>query len=71
MCDSCGWEDYLGLIEETIDKIEDLPEKAEDFGYSVLQTLEGIQGWVSSKGHITDGQKAAVDNIAGGVDSWL
>ena len=71
MCDECDWGSYDSKIDEVIEKIEDLPEKAEDFGQSAMQTLEGIQGWITSNEHITDAQMSAVDNIAQGVEKWF
>ena len=54
MCDHCDWEEYD-------DKIKDLMD---DGQYSfATDTLEGIGEWVRAHSHITDKQKAAVDNI--------
>jgi hypothetical protein len=71
MCDECGWETVLEEIQEALDQIPDLPERAEDFGAGVAETLESIMATVSEKSHVTPKQEAAVSNMAAGIGRWL
>lgn len=59
MCTSCDWEDYNDLCDEM------LTEDKYDFA---AETIESIQNWIIEKEHITERQKAALDNINGSVE---
>ena len=54
MCQTCGWEELLTLIDELLGSGE--YDWAED-------TLDGIASWVADKKHCTDKQYSAVKNI--------
>jgi hypothetical protein len=54
MCKDCKWEDLLNDIESMLD--------GEEFEWAV-DTLEGIQEWVSENEHCTEAQRRAVSNI--------
>jgi len=68
MCDSCGWELILKNIEEGLDDIQDLPDRAEEFAFSVDEKLRSIHEWVTEHEHITDAQQDAVANMLGAVE---
>lgn len=59
MCVNCGWEDLLNEINEM--------ESNDRFSFSA-PTLEGIGSTVSDKGHCTERQKEAIENIKNSVD---
>jgi len=58
MCDKCGYQHYVDLIDEI--QLDERYEFAEN-------TLTGILSWVRENEHISDGQKKAVDNIYNSV----
>ena len=70
MCSECGWEDALDRACDLRDRAEELPERAEDFSSSVWDVLNDIAIWIEDNEHVTDAQKVALDNIAGGIAKW-
>ena len=65
------WEKAINLCEEIISLLDDLPEKAEDFGYSIEEKVENIQMWIEQNAHVTPSQFDALDNMLSGVNKWL
>ena len=59
MCKKCGWEEVL---DQTKDMLEN-----DQFKFA-FETIEGIREWVEDNAHVTEKQKAALDNIQGSVD---
>ncbi|HKZ92801.1 MAG TPA: hypothetical protein VJZ50_11735 [Candidatus Limnocylindrales bacterium] len=51
MCADCGWQDYLGKIEDLQD------DKSSEF-------LDSVHEWVSDNEHVTEDQARTVDRIA-------
>ena len=70
MCDSCVWKECLERIAEVQTDLELLPDRAEDFVASCLETLESIASWIEENEHVTPGQEQAVENIAAGAEKW-
>ena len=58
MCEYCEYESLIEEMEEILEY--EGSEFARD-------TLESILGWVSDKGHCTEAQRVAVENIGGAV----
>ena len=71
MCDECTWALALRDIEEALETIQELPDRAEDFANSVDEKLRSIHEWVTEHKHITDAQQEAVANMTGAIDNWL
>ena len=71
MCDSCDWAQALTDIDEILETLPDLPERAFDFASSVHDTLENMRDWIVENEHVTDPQVAAIENIDAGVQKWL
>jgi hypothetical protein len=71
MCNDCGWEDALADAENLLRKLDDLPERAEEFAVSVQATLESMAGWIEEHEHVTEKQNAALDNIDDAIDRWM
>lgn len=65
------WEQYAEKITTYLEKIDALPEQAEDFANSVQEKLQSILEWVEKNEVITDRQQDAVNNICDGIDRWL
>ena len=61
----------LALCESIIEDVQSLPDKATDFGISVLEKTEDIQATIEERNHVTDGQFQALENMHGGVLAWL
>lgn len=59
------------LGKEILAKVEDLPERAEDYAESVATKTTGILDWVESNNHVTKAQMDALRNMCSGVEKWL
>lgn len=71
MCDDCDWEGALDEIDEALDDINELPDRAADFAESVEEKLRGIDQWITNASHVTDAQMEAIENIRDGIDKWM
>jgi len=54
-----------------LEKVEDLPTEARDFGVSVEETTRGIIETICRTERVTYGQREALENMEHGVDAWL
>lgn len=64
-------EDGIILCEDLLERIDELPERAEVFTESVRETVSGIMLTIESKNVVTPNQIRALENIADGVNRWL
>lgn len=71
MCDSCDWQQAIKDIDEILETLPDLPERAFDFASGVSDTLESIRAWILENEHVTEPQADAIENIDAGVQKWL
>jgi len=71
MCAECSWQDVLANIEQALEQIPDLPERAEDFANSVDEKLCSIHEWITENEHVTEPQETAVANMIAAIDRWL
>lgn len=62
-----AWE----LIEEIESVAEDLPEEAEDFGQSVLETVADITKYIEDNDRVTKKQITALENMLDGLRQWI
>ena len=63
--------EVVEFCESLLEKIEELPDEAEDFSDSVRRRVEGILEWVEDKQTFTQNQRRALYNIDDGVERWL
>lgn len=71
MCKNCNWEEFVEECDRVLDRIDDLPERAEDFADGVREKIEGMRSWSTENEHVTEAMSDAVENIDGGVGRWL
>lgn len=64
-------EEILEEIDATLERINDLPERAQEFGESVGATLRGIAETIELTGMATAAQQRAITNISAGVGRWF
>ena len=57
--------------EMILEMIDELPDRAADFGESCGETVRGIRESIEQHQKITDGQRTALENIQRGVSRWL
>lgn len=61
----------IELCNEIIDKLEELPEAAEDFADSVRDKVLDIHEWIDSRNHCTKSQYGSLENMLAGVERWI
>jgi len=59
------------LIEQITSLAEELPEDAEDFGMSVLDTASDISKYIDENGRVTKKQITALENMLDGLQRWI
>lgn len=59
------------IAKEILDKIPELPERAEEFAISVEQKTTSIMTWIHDNEHATEKQINSLQNMNAGVDRWL
>jgi hypothetical protein len=64
-------DEALELAAEIQDLVEELPERAEDFGISVAEQAADIARDIEKKGRVTRKQLEALRNMLAGVQNWL
>ena len=71
MCESCDWEEWDKQAGQLLEKLEDLPERANDFAIGVEEKVEDMRTWANKNKHVTQPMRDALDNMASGVERWL
>jgi len=59
------------LIKEIEGLVEELPERAEDFGMSVQETANDIAVHIEETSHVTKKQITALENMLDGLQRWF
>lgn len=59
------------LIEQITSLAEELPENAEDFAMSVLDTASDISKYIDENGRVTKKQITALENMLDGLQRWI
>jgi hypothetical protein len=59
------------LIEQITSLAEELPEDAEDFAMSVLDTAGDISKYIDENGRVTKKQITALENMLDGLQRWI
>lgn len=65
------WEAAIEQCDRIFDKCEEVPERGEDFAYSVMEKVESIRESIEKSERVTQGQLTALENMESGVDRWL
>lgn len=65
------WQQAVELAESILDRIDDLPEQAEDFGISVEEKTRDLLAWVKKHRECTPKIAEALENMSRGVDRWI
>lgn len=63
--------DALAHCESILEKLDDIPDRGQDFAESVREKVESIQAWVEEHGDATQAQLDALQNMEDGVDRWI
>lgn len=61
----------IELCNEILDKLDELPEAAEEFSDSIKNKVLDIHEWVDSRNHCTKAQMGALENMLAGVERWI
>lgn len=64
-------EDLHSQIDDMANEVSQKSPKAEDFASSVLDRASEIMNTVEERGHVTDAQLTALQNMADGLSRWL
>lgn len=64
-------DDAIGFADDILSMIDELPDRAYDFGESIREKVEGIKQTIEERQCVTHGQWEALDNMKGGVERWL
>lgn len=65
------WEQAIADIDQALEMVDELPERAGDEGFDPSETLEGIRQTIERSQRVTPGQRQAIDNITDGIQKWL
>jgi hypothetical protein len=65
------WVGWAQFCRDTIERCEDLPDRAAEFHESVTERLSGIAETIERRQSVTEGQRSAISNMADGVERWL
>lgn len=71
MCKKCKWEKQVTKVEDTIERLDDLPDRALEFRESVEDKLRGMLDWMTKNKHVTPHMVSAIDNMTEAVSKWL
>lgn len=64
-------DEAIEQCDNILELIDELPERAEDFGMSVGEKVASIKTWIEQNDHVTDAQKQSLDNMQGAVLRWI
>jgi len=64
-------KEALALCDRILGRIEDLPERAFEFGASVEERVTSMRQWIDEKKHITPKMQASLENTYAGMKKWL
>jgi hypothetical protein len=65
------WEEADQLCDEILEMIDEIPERGENFGASVMAKVEDIQKTIKETERVTSGQLTALENMKEGVQKWI
>lgn len=61
----------LEEIEAALELVDDLPDRAQEFGESVSEKLRAIAETIERTGEVTERQQTAIDNMSAGIRKWM
>ena len=65
------WEAFVEDAESSIAMCDEVPMEGGDFADSVRAKLEGMAEWARENERVTDAMQTALDNMTGGLSSWV
>ena len=65
------WEDAVKFCEEIISVCHDVPEKGEEFAFSVMTTVESMKKNIEEFKNCTKNQLKALKNMDEGISRWI
>ena len=63
--------EVIEIGKEILSLIDEVPEKGEDFTYSVQEKTEGILNWIVENETYTNKQKESLENMLEGILNWV
>lgn len=65
------WQDRLDQCARILEMVDELPERASDFGESVGEKVADMAKWIEANKTVTEKQREALDNMESGAERWL
>lgn len=65
------WEEAAELCDEILEKLHELPDRAEEFKESVEGKVESMKEWILEHEKVTDKQADSLENMMAGAERWL
>lgn len=65
------WEDAIEQCNRIMEMCNEVPERGEDFAYSVQQKVQEISETIEESERVTEAQQIALDNMESGVSRWI
>ena len=67
-----GPDQAIDLCDVILDQLlDELPDEASDFRASVEERVTDMRQWVVERGHVTERQAEALQNMRAGCERWL
>lgn len=66
-----SWQEAVEMAESLLDRIDELPERAEDFAIGVEEKVRDMLSWMKKHHDVTPRIVDALDNISRGVERWF
>lgn len=60
----------LESIDESLQLVDEVPERGQDFAESVAGKLRSIANKIEESDEVTPGQVQAIENMRGGLERW-
>lgn len=64
-------DEAVEQCDNILELIEELPERAEEFGDSVREKVESMKAWIVEHDHVTEAQQQSLTNMESAVLRWI
>jgi len=64
-------QEFLDRCDEVLTKVDEIPEKGNDFAVRVEEKIRDMRDWAESADHVTEKMTNALDSMERGVDKWV
>lgn len=64
-------DEWKEFCDELIERCAAVPEAGEEFASGIRERTMSMREWIVDNNTITDKQKIALRNMAGGIDRWI